>query len=500
MKKHDVLQKLIIMGFLVFLIFVSFVFYMRDSGKSERLTQVEETQKIHNIQFYGKFWRVASIVGSSSLLVIVVVVAACYGKAHLNRASVYILKIANSEVPISIKEIRHGVSEYALGLINAEQLERRNAGAEKALQLYEALANSEMKRLSALSKFVPSHQSSLSPLLSDGTERQIAPHIPSFSEMLDSGDLQKGSPMVFGYSLSGIPRTGTYDDVYSCGSMGKTGTGKTTSIRHSLAASLLTGQIGQAIIMDYHYPHKKSLISTLGNLARHPRITFFDNTENFGSLRSAVEAFIQKEILSEIDRRLRLKDAEYDPWLIIVDEVLSFCRLTPIMSEMMLRVGTEARKVEMYGEFSAQTWLSNKRLATDVRDGLASKLIHQSEPSQANLLLHDYKQAKQAANLQRGQALFSPTNGAAEVLIIPPNTVQDMNRVATMLEGNAVKRLDAQPIQEPEYLQIKNTLLEKYPSQKAIAQAAEVGEVDVCRYFKNGMGNSEKIQKIKRLI
>lgn len=250
-------------------------------------------------------------------------------------------------------------------------------------------------------------------------------HVPSFADLLHAEKFRPGSPLVFGFQQNGTPKQGTWQDAYSLGIAGQSGFGKSATIRFLMSESLLTGAVSEFFVIDPHYPHEKSLLSSLGSLKESQRVHYVENPLDTMDLIADINA--------AIDRRLNGAEAS-DPLLVVViDELIPAVKKFPAISALVERVGTESRKAGVYGIFASQSWNGDRTGGTTARDNLTALLVHRMKPKQANTLLQDSALAKQVTRLQPGQILFAPTNSDPEILTVPYCSVHDMPEVVKRL-------------------------------------------------------------------
>jgi len=246
-------------------------------------------------------------------------------------------------------------------------------------------------------------------------------YVPTFYDLMRSGELAPGKSLVFGVGNAGDLKTGGWVDLFSNAIGGQSGQGKTATLRSLIAQSLLTEQVDEFWIVDYHYPHPKSLLASLGKLKELPCVHYVENPFHTAQLLKDVDA--------TIDRRLRLEESSDNVKVLVCDEVLILCDRVKGMTEIIKRIGTESRKCNIFGLFSSQTWKAEAVGGSEVRDCLTSRYAHRMQRKQANLLLQDAEQAKVCQGLKTGQALFSPANGDPEILHIPHCRPADMEHV-----------------------------------------------------------------------
>lgn len=252
-------------------------------------------------------------------------------------------------------------------------------------------------------------------------------NVPNFSELLDAGKFQQGSPLLFGFSESGSPKMGTWQDAYSLGVAGLSGFGKSATIRFLMAESLLTKAVGKFYVIDPHFPHEKSLLASLGDLKDAPQVRYADNPFDTGEMLT--------EIHAAIDRRLQGQEPSEPLLVVVIDEMIPVVKKYPKVAELVERIGTESRKAGVYGIFASQSWNGDKTGGTTARDNLTALLVHRMKPKQANTLLQDSELARKVTRLGKGKVLFAPVNDEPELLTVPFCSREDMPEVVRLLSG-----------------------------------------------------------------
>jgi hypothetical protein len=271
------------------------------------------------------------------------------------------------------------------------------------------------------------------------TEPQPMHEIPTFRDMLTAGTIASGKPLVFGYRSDGSPKTGTWQDIFSGAIGGQSGYGKTATLRSLIAQSALQGVAFW--IIDYHYPHPESLLATLGELKDAPLITSAEMAIDVPDILRAVLATIER-------RKLGQESCEVIK-VLCIDEVLEIVKHCPLAGEVIERIGTEGRKMRVYGLFSAQSWKADRVGGSTARDNLTSKFAHRMERKQADMLLQDADQTRIVKKLHTGQALFCPHNGIAEVLTVPYCAPDDMQLVNKLVNKGANTEVNRQRVDLP---------------------------------------------------
>lgn len=424
--RSSLLRHLVVICFLILCLVIIGIQFFSVVNESPKLRQAKETQQIHDIYFWGRFWQIATTVGGIlvALLAIVVVVVWSYG--YVIQKSTHHATIGDADLPIPHTDLR-SMAPMVGGLVCAKNIEAHSK--TKAFQIYTQAA----KDFLALAK----KNAVVQPVSPPALPAMESFKVPTFSELIEEDRVGPGKPLIFGYTHTGTPHTGTWRDLFSNAMLGQSGSGKTYSERYIIASSLLSGEVGTFIILDYAYPHPKSLLSKLGKLKSSHQIIAFDTRRSFD--KGGIKTFLQRYVVSELDTRLRHPDRPFSPIVLVTDETLQLCKLCPYLAEVILRIGTEGRKVEYYGLFSSHNWKGGLVGGTEVRNSLTSYLVHQSRKGAARTLLEDSELAKQVVNLPPGQALFSPTQGQPEILTIPKTSDLDMDYVFSHLGSDEKK-------------------------------------------------------------
>lgn len=330
------------------------------------------------------------------------------------------------------------VAERSLHVSNAAEL-------AKAMAFAEELSQQRLKTDADVLKSLRSGRESLTiqQALPAAMEHAatVAPTVPTFAELLRAGKFEAGKPMVFGFKEQGDPKTGTWKDAYSLGIAGESGSGKSTTIRCVIAQSFLTQAAGKAFFLDPHYPHPESLLASMGDLIHSPQVRYAENR---------IETIdLIDEIHGHIDRRLSGQEPSEPLVIVVVDELPVLVKKFPKIADLMERIGMESRKAGVYGIFAAQSWNGEKVGGTTARDNLTALMVHTMKRKQANTLLQDNDLAKQVDKLQKGQILFSPTQGKPEILTVPYCAIEDMPEVVRRLANGGTVNVAQKTMSQP---------------------------------------------------
>ncbi len=426
MKKH-ILK--IGIGFVVAVIILTTLFWTLNgvaveetqatTALRQQILHAKLLEKLSNVAYFAEFWRYSSIAGVSTILSAILIIAMAFYK----KSTVHTLKISQySEIPVKDRDLSN-LRDIAMCLAVAERI--KSEYPEKAIDLMFKAIELQTGRMKALLGKHGIHGQQEQAAIDSGEQCAIHPHIPSFQELLDSGKIGKGKGLIFGFTESGDVRKGTWEDIYSSAVGGQSGFGKTATLRLLISQSLLQGI--EFWIIDYHYPHGKSLLATLGALKDSGLIKY--GKSNFDTPK------IIKEVNDAIDRRLNNEESCGQVKVIVIDEVLKVVEACPAAGKLIERIGTESRKTGIYGLFSAQSWSAKKTGGSEARDNLTCMFAHRMKRLQANTLLQDSDNAKIAAKLPKGKALFCPANDDPEVLNIPHCRPADMHSIVSLLNG-----------------------------------------------------------------
>jgi hypothetical protein len=260
--------------------------------------------------------------------------------------------------------------------------------------------------------------------------RLLPTSIPSFSQLLNRGELGNGR-FLLGYHLtSGEPLHGTWRDIYSCAIGGQPGSGKSTAIRNILAQSALSG--GRFVVIDPHYgAGEESLGHTLVSLR---------------SCMLCEVASLDTQILEavryvdSIGRKRIQGCSERWPLVIAVDEATALFSRSKIGDELTTlieSIAQEYRKVYVFALIMGQIWTASRTGGdSGLRDSFASALVMKMKRQQARMLLPT-EVAKEAETLSVGQAILWRTNGEHCKIIVPNCTTADVEQVARRLTTSA---------------------------------------------------------------
>ena len=441
--------------------------------KSIRLLIAEDEAAINWTYFKLKAGQTLYIVVPSALVLGGLVFVSCVGLAQVRQASVHIYKIGKyNEVVVHHRDL-HLAAPVAMGLITAEQLKQENAGLEKALQIHEAMADLQIRQARSLGfqqqAALPEHQ--------EEPEEPQKP-IPTFQQLLLSGEIAPGKPMILGFA-HGQPRRGSFLDIYSAAVAGESGSGKTATLLYLIGSGLIAEKI-RFLGIDPHYPHPKSLGYKTKALWEAGLMTMATNKDD--SLK------VLKEVEKTIDQRLQQLDTDDTPVVLVIDELafLSKTSLGKPLAHTMERISTEGRKCAVYMLASSQTWLvARTGESSVVRDTLTSAYVHRIKPKQANLLLQDKEEADKVKRYckQAGDVLLCPVNDESVVCKMPYTTETDMQHITSMFGPSFHADIDGLFQQMSQGAEPANIPEEKQLSIRQIEKATGIPYSALQRYY-----------------
>ena len=447
--------KYVLLGILlVFAISIAVFLFQNWSTDVEdsRITEAKVETRVQDIYWYSTAYKVAFIVILAVCLVCILVLTYSIATSHLKKASVITYKIGkHSEIGVHEKDLSSLATPVAMGLTNAEQLKQMNRGVERAFDIYTKMAETQTKQIQTLvgkQGITPAAPATLQagqdPAALTSSQLQS---IPTFQDLLIAGEIAPEKQMILGYE-KGVPRRGSFLDIYSAAVAGESGSGKTSTMLFLIGSGLVAEQI-KFIGLDPHYPHPNSLGSKTKPLWEAGLMRLATYKDDMLSVLAEVERII--------DSRLRQIDTDTTPIVLVIDE-LAFLSKTPIGSSVahtMERISMEGRKCAVYMLASSQTWLAARTGDSSVvRDTLTSAYVHRIKPKQANLLLQDKGEAEKVKKYvkQAGDVLFCPVGSDSVVCKMPYTTEADMMMVAEMLQTQRIQ-IFSQPVEPVEPLE-----------------------------------------------
>lgn len=256
----------------------------------------------------------------------------------------------------------------------------------------------------------------------------------TFRELLELGVIQKAinqGKMLLGF-VDGEPRFGSWEDYYSCGVGGVSGTGKSTTIRFLLFQTVLAR--GKFIMIDPHIDAEEE------SLARQFKV--FTGSHVFPPCSDNPSAVI-KRIRWLNKEYLRRKAGAKGPNIILVlDELNELIRRLPValrkeLADLLLTIAQGGRKLGLYALLIAQRWseqdLGGRNFGAAIRTSLASRLAHRFGDEEQAEKLVGRKNAARCLDLEQGHYLFRDTQGRLMEMVTPLTLESDAEYIQHLL-------------------------------------------------------------------
>ena len=263
--------------------------------------------------------------------------------------------------------------------------------------------------------------------------KEAAP-IPSFAQLLESGRVGKGNPLVLGYTGEGA-LYGKWEDLYSVGIGGKSGSGKSWTAVFLLCQSMLLGS--HVALIDPHAGNDESMTTRLSPMKRTGRY-LCEPAQDPKDIQDTVRL-----ITGEVERRERAgrRRAELTPWVVVLDEYSTLMRgeLVDLLGGMMEYIAQVGRKYNVFAMALGHIWKGTRTGGTEMRDSLASAYIHRIAPAQARYLtgLTADDLPGGLLELPAGSGYLLSTRGELTRVTIPQMSSDDLARVAGLLTDDA---------------------------------------------------------------
>jgi hypothetical protein len=257
--------------------------------------------------------------------------------------------------------------------------------------------------------------------------------MPSFSDMLLSGRVGSGNPLVLGFDQAGVAIESDWRGLYSTGVGGLQGSGKTTTAAFLLSQSVLSG--ARLLVVDPHAGDDQSLANIL-NPIRGAYLA--DVAEGPESVLAAIA--IANE---EIHRR---ESGAADRWalVVIVDEWTSLLLRDDLRLELprsLSHIATSGRKFNVHCMLIAHRWASQDVGGGLLRNVLTSAYVHRLRRDEARMLTGmGTSTPKDTLELQPGEAYLVDTRGKLDRVRVPQVLSSDMATVERLLADKLVDR------------------------------------------------------------
>ncbi len=364
--------------------------------------------------------RNASLIGAALLLAIGVLVAAGVRAAlawswrmdaHARAARV--IRLPN-DLPIDVADVRQAYIDLAA-------ISMRDHYAAKIKE-----AEREHPNLTSYSQLI---HVAHAPAQAGGSAAQIAlppPTPPTFAQLLDSGRIGPGRPLLLGFdATTGQPIEGSWRDLYSCGVGALQGAGKTWLLAFLLCQSAAQG--GRLIVCDLHAGDEESLANRIPALAP---AYMCDVAATPAAIASALAFAAEK-----LERR-KGNTARW-PIVLVCDEWTSLLRTPagPSLLPHIQNIAEQGRKYNVNALLAAQAW--TKAASSDVRNQLTSHYLLRQRPDEARyqLGLRADQLPDDIRSLPDATGYLLTVRGDLVKIVVPAMTAADIARVGTMIDS-----------------------------------------------------------------
>ncbi len=484
LKVHHIKGILLLLG----VIFCAFLYKIAAAPKQDpsvRLEQIRYEQEQIRLQratlqrndalkFYGTVSLLSTI--NLSLLILAIAIA----RAKLRQASICSARIGeHSTIPVRYHDLPR-LYPIAQNLSQAELEASVSASHDKAYQITRQMVQDVTNYTRALAGTFTRDSTSDSSL---GLGHTVALPLnasvfatPSVAELLRTGILAPGKPLVIGFahnSPSGrgpgwVPLQPQYRelaDLKSVAVAGWQGSGKTRSMAYLIAAAVVTQEV-QVFVVDPHKDHPESLAALIAPLTKTGRVTVmnpFDTPELITRLNNI------------LDRRLSGQESSTPGILLVIDELARLAKMDYFdeLVTFLERCTEETRKANITFFGGSPKWTARHfKGRADIRGCMNSMLIHKTKPSQADLLLEDAQDKKLIKQVQRpGEAILVTDYAPPVVVAMPLCTRQDLETIAELI-GKKTEEVtevtEVTKVEEKEVEKLGRAEVEKQDVKKTI--------------------------------
>ena len=389
----------------------------------EQATQDNIKAQIADIPFYRRLYRGGGIGLTVSLCLAVLIGSIGFAAAYILRASVFVAKIHNAEIPIPRKELPKMVPVINSMAI-AEQLYAKADTAHLAIDLYAKIASTATAQIAALAQ----HGNLFQPTADAMLPNALPAATLTFADLLKQEMIAPGKPLIMGFH-AGEPEYRDIKNLKSVAIAGWQGSGKTSSAAYILGASVL-GYNAEAYVIDPHKSHDEGMYSRIQPLEQTGLVTVINPFDTSALIHT---------INTRLDRRLRGDESSERPLIFVIDELARLAKMDCFdeLVTLLERCTEETRKANIVFLGISTKWTARHfRGRADIRGCMNSALVHKCKPSQADLLLEDSAEKKLVEQLDRpGDAILLTDYAGTKTVSMPYCTRRDMETVAAMV-GN----------------------------------------------------------------
>lgn len=171
------------------------------------------------------------------------------------------------------------------------------------------------------------------------------------------------------------------------------------------------------------------------------------------------------------------------------------------LTELLLLINEQSRKVGIFALLASPAWKSSRIQGTDVRNTIASFLVHHMPPNIARQLL-PYEEAEKANRLAKGQAIFS-SFGVVETVRVPLMTSSDIERCIKpylpVVEEKLNNTVSGRVGEEPTIAEVRS-IWETYMILNQELHYEEDSAIRALAIDVYGPGDPQGIEKVKKAL
>lgn len=254
-----------------------------------------------------------------------------------------------------------------------------------------------------------------------------SPTVPTFAQLLQSGETRPHEVQsILGYT-DGNPRRGDWDKLHSFFVVGLSGSGKSSTVAYFVALAVMHG--ARLLVIDPDAEEEQSITKRIAPL-------------NFALLTPVVSSPQGVQRVLDIAQREIASPSNF-PIVWIVDEFSTLMRdpewasVAPQLAISIENYAQRGRKRNRTAIVLGQVAKATRTGGTELRDSMTATFVHRLPVKQARLVI-DSDTASAAPTLADGEVLVQLANVAEPYKMqIPLTTLDDMDTVQSMMVGRS---------------------------------------------------------------
>jgi hypothetical protein len=267
----------------------------------------------------------------------------------------------------------------------------------------------------------------------------MMPFPQTFGELMAAGFVGKDKDFILGFQADGAPIR--MPKLTSLGIGGVPGSGKTVTLLSLLiqAVAKYQGRIKFLIVDPHmHVDGDESLVAKISPLAPYfltledvRQTVPADDVDYLNLIKRVGQNQIQNpteggsELMGwmqifEMEMHARMRGKTGDYWVIVADEfveVMADPKTSKAISLVIEKINQQARKMNMFAILSSVEWKSSRLGGTELRDSIASFVVHNMPERLASLIVPS-DIAREAQKLKQGEAILT-TRGSMQIGKVP---------------------------------------------------------------------------------